>query len=96
MRGRNANGTITRLEPYSKDDVSEMLTKYNITLFRASEYDCVYVANMCKADFLGSSIPDEEHLAKYIKDLIEDPDGYTGLPFRRFLADCIGSGVVIP
>jgi hypothetical protein len=35
-------------------------------------------------------------LAKYVKDVVEDPDGYDGLPFTRFYADCIGSGTSIP
>jgi len=51
---------------------------------------------MCKADFLGSSIPNEMLLIRYVKDVIEDPDGYDGMPFTRFYADCIGSGASIP
>ena len=31
-----------------------------------------------------------------VKDVVEDPDGYDGLPFTRFYADCIGSGTSIP
>ena len=59
-------------------------------------YDYVYVANMCRADYMGSSIEDETHMAKFIKDYIEDPDAYDGMPFTRFYADCIGSGTPIP
>ena len=47
----------------------------------------VYVANMCKADFLGDSIQNEEYLAKYIKDVIDDPDADEGYIFNRFYAD---------
>ena len=42
---------------------------------------------MCKADFMGSSITDEEHLAKYIKDVIDDEDAYDGIVFNRWYAD---------
>ena len=28
----------------------------------------------------------------FVRDYIDDSDGYDGLPFTRFLADCIGSG----
>ena len=38
---------------------------------------------------------DEEHMARYIEDVICDPDGYEGLVFNRFLADCGGKGVAI-
>jgi len=72
--------------------VDNLLKEANITLKYASAYDAVYVANMCKADFLGSSIADDAHLAKYVKDVIDDPDAYDGMPFTRFYADCIGSG----
>jgi len=58
-------------------------------------YDEVYLANMAKADFLGSSIADEAHLAKFIRDNIMDPDGYEGMVFTRFYADCIGKGRAI-
>jgi len=51
---------------------------------------------MCKADFLGQSVPNETLLARYVKDVMEDPDGYDGMPFTRFYADCIGSGTSIP
>ena len=53
------------------------------------------VSNMGKADYLKSSIPDDTHLALFVKDYIDDPDGYDGLPFTRFYADCIGSGTPI-
>lgn len=51
---------------------------------------------MCKADFLGSSIVDDRHLLLYVRDIVEDPDSYEGMPFTRFYADCIGAGISIP
>lgn len=75
--------------------MEELLKKYGIKLEKDSGYDCVYVANMAKADYYKSSIMDEAHLALFIKDYIDDPDGYEGLPFTRFYADCIGSGCPI-
>ena len=32
---------------------------------------------------------------EFIKDYIDDKDGYPELPFTRFYADCIGSGCPI-
>jgi len=75
--------------PYKKEQVDEMLEGYGIKLKRNKLYDAVYVANMCKADFLGKSVPTEEHLAKYIKDLIDDEDAEEGFVFNRFYADCM-------
>lgn len=77
---------------WSKDEVDNVLKKYNIKLDNSIGYDYVFVANMCRADYLGSSITDEGHVAMFIKDYVDDPDGYDGLPFTRFYADCIGSG----
>jgi hypothetical protein len=73
--------------PYTKEQVDRMLESYGIQLKRGKLYDCVYVANICKADFYGKSVPDERHLALYIKDLLDDPDAEEGFVFNRFYAD---------
>lgn len=58
-------------------------------------YIAAYLASMVDADFWGSSIEDEEHMARYIKDVLCDVDGYEGIVFSRFLADCGAKGNVI-
>lgn len=84
-----------QVEAYTKEQVDDILAKYNITLKNKIMHDYVYVATMCKADYLGSSIEDEEHLAKYIKDTIDDVDASDGTTFRRWLATMIGNGVPV-
>lgn len=84
-----------KISPYSKDDVDNLLKRYNIIIENKHGYDYVYVANMCKADFLGSSVPNEQYLAKYVKDVITDPDGYKGLVFYRWYADMCKQGIII-
>lgn len=59
-------------------------------------YDHVYVANMARADFYKSSIKDEEQLAQFIKDMVDDTDQKDGFIFNRFYADCCHNGVPIP
>lgn len=83
------NGPI---QPYTKEEIDSKLKKWNIQLQYNKYEDYVFVANMCKADFLGKSIVDEQHLCIYIKNVIDDPDGYTGQPFYRWLTDmdCLG------
>lgn len=88
-------GKTKKLEALKKEEVEELLKKHNIKLEKDAGYDCVYAANMAKADYYKSSIADEAHLVLFIKDYIDDPDGYDGLPFTRFFADCIGSGTPI-
>ena len=83
------------IEPITRQKLEDMKRSYGIEINGAKGYDDVYIANMCKADFLGTSIHGEDMLVRYVKDVIEDPDGYDGLPFTRFYADCIGSGTPI-
>lgn len=91
----DASGKTKKLDAVKKDEVEEMLKKYNVKLENDAGYDAVYVANMAKADFFKSSIADEQHLVMFIKDYIDDVDAYPGMPFTRFYADCIGSGTPI-
>lgn len=90
-----ATGKDKRLEPMTKDSVDELLKKYGVKIDNDKGYDCVYVANMGKADYMKSSIADDQHLALFVKDYLDDTDGYDGLPLTRFMADCIGSGTPI-
>ena len=89
------SGKRNYITPLSKEVVDDMLRRYGITLDNKYGYDYVYVANMGKADYLGSSIIDEQHLVLFIKDYVDDKDGYPELPFTRFYADCVGTGTPI-
>ena len=75
--------------PVSKEQVDVILNKYNIELENNELYDYIYVYNMGNNDFLGSSILDEKHLALYVKDVIDDADGYDGIVFTRWYADTV-------
>lgn len=86
---KDTDGKKEYIKPYSKEQVDSMLEAYGIRLERNKLYDAVYVANMCKADFLGKSVPTEQHLAKYVKDVIDDADAEEGYVFNRFYADCM-------
>ena len=82
-------------EPISKEKVDEVLDKHNIDLEYNELYDYVYVYNMGNNDFLNSSIIDEKHLALYVKDVIDDKDGYDGIIFNRWYADMVTLGIPI-
>ncbi len=83
------NGRKEYITPFSKDIVDTLLSSRNIKLNNNKLYDAMYVANMCKADFYGKSIPDDTHLAMFIKDMIDDPDATEGLIFNRFYSDTV-------
>lgn len=85
-----------KLEPYTKQEVEEKLKRCGIKLEYNKLYDFVYVANMCKADFLGESVPNDDlHLCKYIKGVIDDPDGYDGQVFNRWISDIEGMRIPV-
>ena len=95
MEKEDGTGKKIKVQPWTKEQIDEMLKKYNVDVKKKGGYDYVYVANMCKADFLGSSIPHDQYAALYVKNVCEDPDAYDGIVFTRFYADCIGSGTPI-
>lgn len=89
-------GNKKRIKPLLKEDVDNILKTNNIQLKNKDVlWDYVYVANMVKADFYGDSIEDELHMAKYIKNVIDDPDGYDGIVFNRWYADMCKKGIPI-
>ena len=95
MTVRDNSGKEVPLQPYDKEKVEGLLKAQNIVLENNQLYDFVYVANMCKADFLGSSVPDERCLSLYIKDVIDDVDAPDGLVFNRWYADISYMGIAI-
>lgn len=86
---------MERIEPLDKNAVDELLKNNGITIDDARGYDYVYVANMCKADFYGTAVEDERHMALYIKCVIDDADAVGGMIFNRWLADCDTNGISI-
>lgn len=83
-----------RVKPRDKAEIEELL-KANGMAVDTKGYDIVYVYAMAKADYGGSSITDEARLAKFVGDYLSDPDGYDGIAFTRFYADCIAKGIPI-
>lgn len=83
---------IEQVEPYTKDQVDALLAKYSVKLENNIGYDYVYVANMCKADFLKKSIIDDSHLALYVKDVIDDVDAPDGTILRKWYVTMVAAG----
>lgn len=92
---KKENGIVSRIQPIHKDELLTAFKQYGIEVECEDVYDMIYVANMCKADFLGSSIVDDEHLCRYVKDVVDDIDGYEGLVFNRWYADACRKGINI-
>lgn len=90
-----ATKKMESIEPWTKEQVDELLKKNNITLENNVGYNYVFVANMCKADYLKSSVPDEQHAALFVKDFIDDPDASEETAFRRWYITMIGNGEMV-
>lgn len=95
MYKTDSNNKRSYISVLSKESVDDILKRYGVVVENKIGYDYVFAANMCKADYLGSSVLDDQHLALFVKDYVDDKDGYPELPFTRFYADCIGKGIPI-
>ena len=94
--GMMKNEDGERIKPMSKQEVEGLLREFGVKVENAKDYDTVFVANMGLADYLGDSVPDMEHLARYVKNVIDDPDGYEGIAFGRWFSDVCNKKVEVP
>lgn len=95
MHKNPASGKTEPIEPLTKDQVEELMSKNNVKLDNCIMYDHVFVANMAKADYYKSSIPDEAHLALFVKDYLDDTDASDDVAFRRWWVTMIGNGTPV-
>lgn len=96
MKKSGSDGIKRTITPITKEETEGLLARHEVIVENGQLYDCAYVANMCKADFINSSIPDEKHMALYIKDVIDDVDAPDGLVFNRWYSDMCYCGIAIP
>lgn len=96
MYKKNPNtGKKERIDRKSKEEVEEILKKHNIVLEHDAGYNAAYVYHMGLADYFKSSITDEQHLAMYVKDVIDDDDNEGGNVFRKWYVDCVAKGIPV-
>ena len=95
MKRDPVSGKIRRVEPWSKEKVEQTLTAYGIELENNNGYNHVYVANKCIADNYKGSVQDEEHLAMYVKETIDDVDAADGEIMRMWYASMVARGEVV-
>ena len=92
---KEVGGKKQYIQPYTKEQTDVLLKQHNVQVERNTLYDAVYVINMGKADYLGSSVPNEQYLAKYVKDVLDDADADDGYVFNSFYAKCMFCNVPI-
>ena len=93
MKDRRGNS----VKLIDKERFDELMKAYSQDIKRKEGYyDGVYVWCMAMSDYFGSSIIDEQHIAMYVKDYIDDIDGNETRAFDEFYINCIAKGVDIP
>lgn len=95
MRRETVDGKMEKVKPMTADELKSLLSKHKIEIEHNDLYNALYLAAMVRADYWGSSIEDDEHLAKYIEDTLCDVDAAEGQVFARYLADCSVGGCII-
>lgn len=95
MRRRDEAGNRERATGYTRDQVDDMLRRSGVEIENDVGYDVLYIANMCKCDYWGSSIQDEAHLAKIIKDIADDDDAGDGEVMRCWYAKTVARGIPV-
>lgn len=88
-------GKQDAVDLYTKESLDEALKKNNLVIKNCNAYDYCFVANKIKVIAYKSSIDDEIHLLKHVRDEVDNPNSYPEQPFTQFYADCIGKGVPI-
>lgn len=78
----------------TKTQLDEILRNNNIILQNNYLYDYVFLANYCRI-ILGTSIVDDIHMLKYLKDTLDNEDSYDGCVFNRWYADMCSKGIPI-
>lgn len=82
--------------PVEKSAFDEKIKTYGLALDNNKGYDGPYVWAMATADYMGSSIIDERHLAMFVCDYLDDPDGSPTRAFDEFYAKSMALGIPIP
>ena len=91
MKDRNGN----KAQPMEKEAVMSILKANNVEIENNMAYDVPYTYMMAKMDYMGSSITDEAHLAKFVKDYLDDKDGSSSRAFDELYAKTNALGIPI-
>lgn len=89
----NANG---QAHSWTTSQVKKAMESLGLTIPNNVTYgDAAYLANMYYADLFPDPLKDEASCLKAAYKIANDPDGYEGLIFNRWLADMVGKEVKI-
>ncbi len=97
MRRKNpTTKSEEKIEAWDKEKVEDLLKKHNVVLENLTGYDHVYICNQGFSDLYKESVPDEQHLALYVKNMVDDIDQADGFIFNGWYANTVRNGIPIP
>lgn len=91
MVDRNGN----KLSIWDKKKTEEVLRANGVNLENNFGHDAAYVINMARADYWGSALFDESHLALFVRDYLDDRDGAPTRAFDEFYIKTVALGIPI-
>ena len=91
MRDKNGD----KSKPMAKEEAEKFLSSHGVSVENAKGYDVPYVLMMAKMDYYGSSLIDEAHLARFVQDYLDDPDGPDTRAFDEFYVKTMALGIPI-
>lgn len=81
----NSNGKSHKWTP---EQIEKTMKLYGLTNHgKCTLGDLTYLANMAYADLYPTVLKDEVSCLRYAIAMANDPDGYDGMPFNRWLSD---------
>lgn len=83
------------LKAWDKEHAEQFLKANGVSVKNNMGHDAAYVLNMARADYFGSSIADEPHLALFVKDYLDDRDGASTRAFDEFYIKTVALGIPI-
>lgn len=84
-----------KITPVDKEVFNEKMRANGVVLKNDLGYDGPYAWSMATADYMGSSITDEVHLARFVHDYLDDPDGAKTRAFDEFYVKTMALGIPI-
>lgn len=95
MRKKNpVNNQLEPVQMMTKEQVDDLLKRHNVKLQNDVGHDAVYVANYGKHKLMKETITDEQHLAMYVKNVIDDVDAVDGAVMRGWYGWMIAAGLM--
>ena len=92
---KNDKNNVRPFTPWDKQKTTDFLKANGVSLKNDMGHDAAYVLNMARADYFGSSIIDDLHLALFVKDYLDDKDGSPTRAFDEFYIKTVALGIPI-